>query len=182
MLLLKTVSMILIAAGLIWLVSIIVAPLTLGPGTILLGEEGRANYIDYPHIWVRVPLFHKIVYGLGDLICHQKRSRSFIINGNQMPVCSRDTGLYLGVVATLIPLFITNIYYPLLYRKFVSNLFRSRVKFLFIYFIFSGPLIFDFFTQYFGLRNSDNIIRLVTGFLFGIINMILFYHLLLEEQ
>ena len=68
-----------------------------------------------------------------------------------------------------------------MYKRFVSKLFGSKIKFLILYFIFSGPLIIDFSIQYVGLRTSDNITRFITGLLFGFMNTILFYHLLLEE-
>ena len=177
----KIISLILIIIGLLWIISIVIAPLTLEPGTVILGEDGGANHVDYPDLWIRLPLFQKIVYGLGDLICHQKTSRSFIINGNQMPVCARDVGLYLGILIALIPLYVLNIRCPIIYKRFISKLFGSKIKFLILYFIFSGPLIIDFSTQYIGLRTSDNITRFITGLLFGFMNMILFYHLLLEE-
>ena len=122
----KIISLILIIVGVIWIVLIVIAPLTLEPGTVILGEEGKANYVDYPDLWIHLPLFQRIIYGLGDLICHQKTSRSFIINGNQMPVCARDVGLYLGILIALIPLYIFNIYYTIMYKRFVSKLFGSK--------------------------------------------------------
>jgi uncharacterized membrane protein len=33
---------------------------------------------------------------LGDILCHQETARSFILNGSQMPICMRDTGLLAG--------------------------------------------------------------------------------------
>jgi hypothetical protein len=39
------------------------------------------------------------VYGLGSLVCHQKRERSFHACGRQWPVCGRCAGLYLGAAA-----------------------------------------------------------------------------------
>ena len=38
---------------------------------------------------------------LGYGICHQDPNRSFSVGGRQLPICARDTGTYLGSVATL---------------------------------------------------------------------------------
>lgn len=38
-----------------------------------------------------------IGYGL----CHQQPERSFFVGGHQLPLCARDTGTYLGALATL---------------------------------------------------------------------------------
>lgn len=43
-----------------------------------------------------------VLYAFGDLFCHQQFSRSFVINGSQMPVCMRDTGLAAGFAAGLL--------------------------------------------------------------------------------
>lgn len=38
----------------------------------------------------------------GSIVCHQLPDRSFFLDGRQLPVCARCTGLYLsGVVGTL---------------------------------------------------------------------------------
>lgn len=38
---------------------------------------------------------------VGFAICHQLPARSFFLGGRQMPLCARDTGTYLGAMATL---------------------------------------------------------------------------------
>ena len=40
-----------------------------------------------------------IPYALGDLLCHQQYGRSLILNGSQLPVCIRDTGIIIGLAA-----------------------------------------------------------------------------------
>ena len=40
-------------------------------------------------------------YLLGDVFCHQEMSRSFVANGNQMPFCVRDTGIFVGMCVGL---------------------------------------------------------------------------------
>ncbi len=178
MLIVRTVLLILL---ILWIISLFIAPLSLPPGTVLLGESGRANMIDFVDVWSKLPLLQRIVYMIGDAICHQKTSRSFIINGNQMPVCSRDVGLYLGVAFSITPLYFLELLRPQKYVVFMRKIFRPRWKFLVLYIPLVLPLIIDFTTQLLGLRTSTNTIRLTTGLLFGIGNGILFYHLLLED-
>ena len=44
-------------------------------------------------------LFLAFVYAAGSVICHQLPERSFFLDGRQLPVCARCTGLYLSGVA-----------------------------------------------------------------------------------
>ena len=37
-----------------------------------------------------------VTYLVGSFVCHQRPDRSFYIDGGQMPVCARCSGLYLG--------------------------------------------------------------------------------------
>lgn len=49
--------------------------------------------------------FPDVLYALGDMICHQQWGRSVILNGSQMPLCTRCTFAVIGVAAgALIPL------------------------------------------------------------------------------
>jgi uncharacterized membrane protein len=40
-------------------------------------------------------LFLAIIFTIGGVVCHQRPERSFFIEGHQLPVCARCTGLYL---------------------------------------------------------------------------------------
>ena len=44
-----------------------------------------------------------VLMPVGALICHQRPERSFVVNGRQVPVCARCTGLYAGA-AFAVPL------------------------------------------------------------------------------
>jgi len=44
-------------------------------------------------------LFLALVYAAGCVICHQLPERSFFLDGRQLPVCARCTGLYLSGAA-----------------------------------------------------------------------------------
>jgi uncharacterized membrane protein len=39
------------------------------------------------------------LYAIGSVVCHQLPERSFHIDGHQLPVCARCTGLYLSAAA-----------------------------------------------------------------------------------
>jgi len=41
------------------------------------------------------------IFAIGGLICHQRPERSFFLDGHQLPVCARCTGLYLSAAAGL---------------------------------------------------------------------------------
>jgi uncharacterized membrane protein len=46
-------------------------------------------------------LFLAFIFAVGSVICHQLPERSFFLDGRQLPVCARCTGLYLSGVAGL---------------------------------------------------------------------------------
>src|SRR5688572_16536441 len=41
------------------------------------------------------------IFAVGSLICHQRPERSFFVDGHQLPVCARCTGLYLSAAVGL---------------------------------------------------------------------------------
>ena len=47
-------------------------------------------------------LFLATVYAIGGVICHQRPERSFFLDGHQLPVCARCTGLYLSGAVGLV--------------------------------------------------------------------------------
>lgn len=44
-------------------------------------------------------LFFAFVYAAGSVVCHQLPERSFFLDGRQLPVCARCSGLYLSGAA-----------------------------------------------------------------------------------
>ena len=64
-------------------------------------EGGRIGHNQSAHggtfAWSELNPYYAFVYAFGDLNCHQKFERSWTINGNQMPVCARDVGIFLGL-------------------------------------------------------------------------------------
>ena len=105
------------------LLSFFIAPLTVENGKIPK-LSGRANSLDYMTVndsfswgnkqtsdfneighnqaeygyfaWSELNFYAAAIYAFGDLNCHQKHERSWEINGNQMPVCTRDVGIFFG--------------------------------------------------------------------------------------
>ena len=105
------------------LLAMFIAPLTLPEGTVP-ELSARANTWDYASLegwgnqnhtegggighnqsahggfwtWTDLPFMHAVAYAFGDFNCHQKHERSWFINDNQMPVCTRDVGVFAGVL------------------------------------------------------------------------------------
>ncbi len=86
--------------------------------------------------------------------CHQKPERSFFIGGYQFPVCARCTGVLLGYLAAIPAFLMTGLHLLL-------SLAGCLVLFL------------DWLLQQKGIRESNNVRRLVTGCLggFGIMSL-----------
>lgn len=88
-----------------WIMGAVLALLLLGiavpfmhpPGTFT-GLDGAAGIVDHADLWRSHGPLTAAVYGLGDLLCHQGMSRSFVVNGSQMPFCIRDVSVMAGIV------------------------------------------------------------------------------------
>jgi uncharacterized membrane protein len=63
--------------------------------------DGTVGYIDHADLWGSANPIAGIVYAAGDLLCHQQMARTFILNGSEMPFCSRDVALLVGFVIGL---------------------------------------------------------------------------------
>ena len=79
--------------------------------------------------------------------CHQRSDRSFFYKGYQFPVCARCTGVLIGYVVAIITVIFT-------LPDFLLGL------------IFCGIMFLDWFIQFIGIKESNNIRRLITG-IFG---------------
>ena len=82
--------------------------------------------------------------------CHRMPSRSIVLGSWHMPVCSRCFGIILGL--------------PLGIAITPMGLIHNRWYALFLII----PLLVDGGTQQMGLRNSNNSLRMLTGWLFGV--------------
>ena len=100
-----------------------------------------------------------------DYICHRKPERSFFYKGRQFPVCARCTGFYISGIASIILLNFIPVPYSL--------------TTLLIGILLLIPCAIDGFTQLFEYRESNNILRLITG-LIGGVGLILVYEMMIR--
>ena len=142
------------ALFLIWSMLQFLAPLSLPSGSVedlsgltgILDNKASIDKMSFP--W-------NLVYSVGDRLCHQKAERSFFINDNQMPFCSRCTAIWLGMA---IGLGIMILYKIQLDEKFLIAIILGMV-----------PIGVDGVGQLFDFWESTNVIRVMTGLLIGII-------------
>lgn len=103
-------------------------------------------------------MFSELMRVLGYGLCHQLGERSFFAGGVQLPVCARDTGIYLGFVVSVIAL------------QAIGRSRRSEPPGLAVSAIaavFLGVMVVDGVTSYAELRSTTNDIRLLTGLMAG---------------
>jgi uncharacterized membrane protein len=134
----------------IWLALVFIAPLTLPSGSVpdLSGSVGTVD--NWQSIEQMNPLAGA-VYLLGDSQCHQLLERSFVINGNQMPFCTRDLGIFIGLVAGIAIAF--------------SGRLRIGPRFSLLLLV---PMALDGGAQLISSYESSNLIRLATGIAAGV--------------
>ncbi|HNR25409.1 MAG TPA: DUF2085 domain-containing protein [Methanobacteriaceae archaeon] len=84
--------------------------------------------------------------------CHQIPDRTLKLFGHYLPVCSMCTGLYTGSIISFI---------------FLYEMYLSQISF-YLGIILIIPTLIDGYTQYIGLRMSNNTLRLITGFTAGV--------------
>ena len=149
-----------------------IVPATLPPHTVE-GLEGRANIVDYQDKWDDLPPIHAAVYWFGDLNCHQYHYRSYTVNHNQVPMCVRDIGVFLGLsTGFLLLLFVEPTWSVLgttlqvipskLREPLLRKIGEQGTAFLLIIFCLV-PLGVDGFVQALTSYESDNLKRLLTG-------------------
>ena len=80
-----------------WLIFVLAAPFLVAPGT-LTNLSGSVFIIDNSQKLAGTNPVAQLVYTIGDFNCHQLVDRSFFLNGNEMPFCARDTGMFVGLV------------------------------------------------------------------------------------
>lgn len=132
--------------------SILISPYLAERGSVNLGEDGVVGERDHGDEISEIdnPLARR-TYRFGDYWCHQKSSRSLNLNYNQMAVCSRDLGLFLG----------------LLLGSVLGILYTRRITLLFP-FILVLPMAADGLLQYASAYESNNLLRIVTGLSGGV--------------
>ena len=97
--------------------------------------------------------------GINFVGCHRLPHRSFFIGGRQFPVCARCTGMLIGYLS--FPLFLLGVLpVPLAWSTVVWSVFLNV------------PAMIDGLTQAYCERESNNTLRVITGFLSGVGQML----------
>lgn len=95
------------------------------------------------------------LFGFG--LCHQLADRSFFGGGVQVPVCVRDTGIYVGFIVSLALVAVLQKRPTGFPPRWVSVVLAGFVLLMAV----------DGITSYTGIRETSNAARLVTGLLAG---------------
>ena len=200
----KLSSMLGIVSGLL-LLMFFVSPMMLEDGSVP-ELSGRANAIDYMNdgswgnedhpengklghnqsahggsfSWSELNPVYGFVYAFGDINCHQKHDRSWSLNGNQMPVCTRDIGIFSGFFMGCLFFRLRGYNRWTVRDSFLSvfddesiesvYLSDNRMR-LVILFVILGvlPIAIDGFTQLLTDYESTNPVRVITGFIAGFV-------------
>jgi hypothetical protein len=83
-------------AAAVWFALVVTAPLMVPHGTFT-DLSGTTATHDNEDLFDQVHPLPHAVYWIGDGECHTLANRSYFLNGNQMPFCARDVGLFAGV-------------------------------------------------------------------------------------
>jgi len=95
------------------------------------------------------------MHWLGFGLCHQLADRSFAAGGVQLPVCARDTGIYIGFVVSLA-----------IIAYLDRGLRRQDMPPAWVLGVGAAALAlmaWDGITSYMGFRETTNLLRLATG-------------------
>jgi uncharacterized membrane protein len=92
------VLLVVFVAAAVWFLLVLTSPLMV-PTDTLTDLSGTTGLRDNDDQFAGLNPVARAVYVLGDIECHQLAERSYFINGNQMPFCSRDVGIFAGVAA-----------------------------------------------------------------------------------
>lgn len=130
---------------------VIVAPFLEDPGSIKMGNDGKVGGHEHEdHIAEMRLSLARSIYRLGDVYCHQIEDRTLFLNGNPMPVCSRDIALFLGMVLGSV--------FAAVYRGRFNGLLALSLI---------APMALDGTMQMLTPYESINIVRVLTGFAAG---------------
>lgn len=145
----RRAKLVMLMAFTAWLALVIAAPLSLPTGSVT-DLSGRASAIDNSAVTDRMPPLPRAIYLLGDINCHQLAERSLYLNGNQMPFCARDVGIFIGLAAGM-----------LLVLALAPRFSLAALVVLVL------PILLDGTVQLTGWYESSNLLRMITGVLGG---------------
>jgi len=152
------------AITLVWATLVVVAPMLVPAGT-LTDLSGRVGVHDNDVLFDELSPVPHAVYWIGDAECHQLANRSLFINDNQMPFCARDVGLFVGLAAA----------------SGVGTFVRYKINPLFV---LAGlvPIGVDGGLQLVTEYESNNLLRIATGLLAGVVLALLLAHFMFALQ
>mgnify|MGYP006105600289 CR=1 FL=1 len=134
-----------------WALLILTSPLLLDEGET--GDlSGSVGIYDNKEVIQDMNPINKMVYYLGDLNCHQLSDRSYEYNENQMPFCTRDVGIFVGLAL-----------------GFIFAIGRKIELTLPLVILSLVPIGLDGTIQLFTDYESTNIKRIVTGMIAGFV-------------
>ncbi len=107
-----------------------------------------------------VEMLERFLHWLGLGLCHQLPERSFFGGGLQLPVCSRDTGIYLGFLLGFLLLWV-------LHRSLRPTRFPAPHVWV-VMAVYVAAMAWDGVSSYAGLRVTNNALRLLTGLGVGV--------------
>ncbi len=166
---------VLLIISLVYVLGLFIAPMTMEPGTV--GPiSGQANQFTFLDEWSELPLYHRFIYSFSDFNCHQMHNRSYFINGNQMPVCARCAGIFVGISIGLLAMVFVKPYFDYkdtLLQFVPGNHFnrKKNIKILILFLlaaVVALPMVLDGGIQMVTDYESTNPIRTLTGLIFGI--------------
>ncbi len=103
--------------------------------------------------------FEQVANFFGSLVCHQLQERTIFLDGLPLPVCARDTGIYLGIFVSIMFITVT--------RRWDSDK-PPELRYSLLLCLATVPMMIDGVSSYLGLRESNNFLRILTGGLFGL--------------
>lgn len=134
----------------IWTSMVLLVPYTIPSGSVD-DLSGRVGVIDNSAQLEEMNPFARAIYTMGDVYCHQAADRSFFLNDNQMPFCSRDVGLFLGMLGGMLAVVLLRLTLP-----------------LWMAIALIMPMAFDSSLQLLTAYESSNGLRVITGILAGV--------------
>lgn len=87
----------LLIASAVWVALNVAAPFMV-PSNTLLDLSGTVGLRENEDQFEPLAALPRALYVMGDIECHQLAERSYFLNGNQMPFCARDLGLFVGLM------------------------------------------------------------------------------------
>ena len=153
-------------------------------GNLDHNDDGEMGHNQSAHggtfAWSELNPYFAFVYAFGDLNCHQKFERSWTINGNQMPVCARDVGIFFGLALggwlfsrrglnrwTTRDSFLTLFPDRMTAQLYVKD--RRMLAMIGTGLLFCLPVVLDGGIQAVTAYESVNTVRVLTGLPFGFI-------------